>query len=98
MATAARRIERDGSAERCCPRAQMVQRQMRSDPEEPAAGALVVANPREVTPGAQKGLLREVVGRLFIARHPPEIGEDVALVRAKERLEVADVPLRARLS
>ncbi len=74
----------------------MVERKMRGDADEPAARTLVGANPREVPPGAQKRLLRKIVGSLLVAGHAPQIVEDVVLVRAEEGLELADLSLRER--
>jgi len=52
-----------------------------------AAWTLIGGDTVEMLPGAHKRLLAEVVRRLFIAGHAPEIAEDVALVSTEERLE-----------
>lgn len=74
----------------------MVQRKVRGDTEEPPARALVVADPREVLPGAQERLLGEIVSRLLVSGHAPQIGKDVTFVRAEERLELTDLSSRER--
>jgi hypothetical protein len=65
--------------------------EIRGDAEEPRAGPVIALDLGEVLPGAQEGLLGEVVGDLLLVGQPPEIGEDLALVLAEDGLVGAQI-------
>src|SRR5690349_25151640 len=65
----------------------MVKREVRRHAQQPGLRASVETDAFKLPPGAQKCLLAEIVRRLLLARHAPEISEDGAVARREKRLE-----------
>src|SRR5690349_21385744 len=68
--------------------AQVLEREVGGDAEEPASRVLITPDAGKALPGTNERLLAEVVRRLLLAGQTPEIAEDVALVTAEEGLEL----------
>src|SRR5215813_2558443 len=69
-----------------CAAAQIGERQIGCDTKEPASRLLIAAERLEMQPGAQKHLLREVVGGILVTSHAPEIIEYLAFVLPNQAL------------
>src|SRR5258708_15927585 len=67
--------------------AQVLEGEVGGDAEEPAGGQLIALDVRKVPPRLQERILAEVVRGLLVARHAPEVAEDLLLMRAEEPLE-----------
>src|SRR5215472_1005979 len=68
--------------------AQLIERAIGGDMEEPGARLIITAHFGKLIPGAQEDLLGQVAGGLFVASDAPEIAEDTLRMLVIERLEL----------
>src|SRR5215469_10594175 len=65
----------------------MAESEIGRDMKEPGARPFIITDLGEMLPGAKEGLLPEIIRRLLVVGHPPEIVEDLALIAVHKFLK-----------